>query len=71
MSDIQDYMKYNYKKCETLSTDLPIHFYINTINNRLVFKINGGYKLDLQTSQTMKLFGSANKLINKKTVKIS
>ena len=31
------------------------------INNRLVFKIRGGYKLVLQTPETMKLFGSTKK----------
>ena len=33
----------------------------NRINNRLVFKIRGGYKLVLQTPKTMKLFGSTKK----------
>ena len=33
----------------------------NRINNRLVFKIRGGYKLVLQTPETMKLFGSTKK----------
>ena len=36
----------------------PIYIYINIINNRLVFQIKGGYKLELQTPKTMKLFGS-------------
>ena len=36
----------------------PIHVYINRINNRLVFKIKDGYKLELETPKTMKLFGS-------------
>ena len=31
------------------------------INNRLVFKIRGGYKLVLQTPETMKLFRSTKK----------
>ena len=35
----------------------PINFYINKISNRLV------YKLELQTSETMKLFGSTKTLI--------
>ena len=30
--------------------------YINRIINRLVFKIKGKYKLELQTPETMKLF---------------
>ena len=43
----------------------PIHVYISRINNRLVFKIKDGYRLELQTPKTMKLFGSTQKLINK------
>ena len=39
--------------------------YISRINNRLVFKIKGGYKLELQTPETMTLFGSTKKLIDK------
>ena len=35
------------------------------MNNRLVFKIKDGYKLQLQTPETMKLFGSTKKLIGK------
>ena len=43
----------------------PIHGYINRINNRLVFKRKARYKLELQTPETMKLFGSTKKLIAK------
>ena len=64
-SDIQDYIKYIIKKYEKLKTIPPIHVYINKINIRLVFKIKYGYKLELQTSETMKLFGSIKKLIDK------
>ena len=60
-SDIQDYNKYIMKKRETLPTNPPIHIYINRINNRLVFKIKDIYKLELQTPETMKLFGSTKK----------
>ena len=49
------------KSDETLTAIPPIHVYINKINNRLVFKIKDGYKLELQTSETMKLFGSIKK----------
>ena len=55
--DIQVYIEYIIKKYETLPTN-PIYIYINRINNRLVFKIKDGYKLKLQTPETMKLFGS-------------
>ena len=33
-------------------------------NDRLVFKIKDGYKLELQTPETIKLFGSTKKLID-------
>ena len=48
-------------KKETLTTNLPIHIYINRINNRLAFKIKDKYKLELQTPDTMKLFGSTKR----------
>ena len=62
MSDIQDYVEYIIKKHETLTTIRPIHIYINGTNNRLAVKIKEGYKLELQTPKTMKLFGSIKKL---------
>ena len=54
LSDIQDYIEY-IKKHETLTTIPIIYVYINRINNRLMFKIKDGYKLELQTPETMKL----------------
>ena len=65
VSEIQYYMKYIIKKHETLTKIPPIHIYINRINNRLVFKIKDAYKLELQTPETMKLFGSTKKIIDK------
>ena len=65
VSDIQDYIEFIIKNHETLATVPPIHVYINKINNRLVFTIKDGYKLELQKPETMKLFGSTKKLINK------
>ena len=61
VSDIQDYIEYIIKKHETLTTIPPVHVYINRINNRLVFKIKDGYKLELKTPETMKLLGSTKK----------
>ena len=58
MSHIQDYIEYIIKKHETLTTIPPIHVYINRTNNRLVFKIKEGRKLELQIPETIKLFGS-------------
>ena len=65
VSYIQNYIEYIVKKHETLTTIPPIHVYINKINNRLVFKIKNGYKLELPTPETMKLFGSIKILIDK------
>ena len=69
VSDIQDCIEYIIKKHETLTTSCPIHVYINRINNILVFEIKDGYKVELQTPETMKLFGSTNikKRTNEKT----
>ena len=53
---------YIIKKNEKLTTSRSIHIYINRINNTLVFKIKDGYKLDLQTPKTIKLFGSTKKI---------
>ena len=61
---IQDYFEYIVKKHETLSEDLPIDIYSNKIKNRIVFKINTGYKLELLT-ETMRLLGSTKKLVIK------
>ena len=43
---------------ETWSPFPPIHVYINRTNDRLLFKIKDGYKLELQKPKTMKIFGS-------------
>ena len=66
MSDIQDYIEYIIKNHQTLTTVPPIHVYIYRINNRLMFKIKDGYKLELQISKIMKLFGSTKKTKKKK-----
>ena len=58
VSNIYDYMEYIINKHETLTTIPHPHVYISRINNRLVFKIKGRYKLELKTLETMKLFGS-------------
>ena len=46
---------------ETLTENLPIEIYPNKIKNRIVFKIKTGYKLELLSSETMKLLGSTKK----------
>ena len=49
------------KKHKTLTAISPINVHIN----RFVFKIEDGYKLELPTSETKKLFGSTKKIIHK------
>ena len=63
MSDIQAYIEYIKKKHKILLTNPPIHISINRINNnRLLFKIKDGYKLELQAPETVKLSASTKKL---------
>ena len=48
-------------KHETLTENPPVQIYPNKIKNRIVFKIKTGYKLELLSSETMKLLGSTKK----------
>ena len=48
-----------------LTTIPPIYVCINKNNNRLVFKMKYGYKIELQMTETMKLFGSTKILMGK------
>ena len=47
-----------YVKHETLTTIRFIHVCRKRLNNILVFNIKDKYKLELQTPETTKLFGS-------------
>ena len=64
ISKIQDFIEYIIKKHETISENAPILIYANTINNRIVFKIKSGYKLQLLSKETMKLLGSTKDTID-------
>ena len=64
ISEIQDYFEYIIKKHEAIGENAPILIYANTINNRIVFKIKGGYKLELLSKETMKLLGSTEDTID-------
>ena len=57
-SNIKDYFEYVIKKIETIADNLPVQIYTNKTKNRIVFKINTGYKLELLSPETMKLLGS-------------
>ena len=61
---IQDYIEYIIKNHETIGETAPILIYANTINNRIVFKIKTGYKLELLSKETMKLLGSTKDIID-------
>ena len=61
VSDIQDYFEYILKKHgEKVNKDNKpsAKIYINKIENRITFKINNGYSLELLTKETIKLLGS-------------
>ena len=45
VSNIQDYLEYIIKKHETIVDNPPVLIYVNKIKNRIIFKINSGYKL--------------------------
>ena len=64
ISEIQDYIEYIIKKHETIGENAPILIYANTINNRIVFKIKSGYKLELLSKEIMKLIGSTKDIID-------
>ena len=55
ISDIQDYLEFIIKKHETLTENLPVQIYVKRIKNRIVFKIKMGYKVELLTSEKMRL----------------
>ena len=55
----QNYFEYIIKKHETIASVSPVLIYVNEINNRIVFKIKSGYKLELLSKETMKLLGSS------------
>ena len=64
ISEIQGYIEYIIKKHETIGETVPTLIYANTINNRIVFKIKSGYKLELLSKETMKLLGSTKNIID-------
>ena len=64
ISEIQDYIECIIKKHETIGKNAPTLIYANTINNRIVFKIKTGYKLELLSKETMKLLGITKDIID-------
>ena len=56
---------YHQKKHETLTENAPVQIYANKIQNRIVFEIKTGYKLELLTPEAVKLLGSTKKDVDK------
>ena len=65
IAEIQDYFEFFIKKYETLAENTPAQIYPNKIKNKIVFKVKTGYKLELLSPETMKLFGSTKKMLIK------
>ena len=61
ISDIQDCFEFIIKKHKTLTENPSIQIYPNKIKNRIVFKIETGYKLELLSPETMTLLGNTRK----------
>ena len=58
ISALQNYFEYIIKKYETIADVSSVLIYVNEINNRIVFKIKSGYKLELLSKETMRLLES-------------
>ena len=58
--EIQNYFGFFIKKHKTLAEDTPEQIYPNKIKNKILFKVKTGYKLELLSPETMKLFGSTD-----------
>ena len=65
IEQIQGYFKYIIEKHETVADNPPVQIYVNKIQNRTVFKIKTGYKLELLSEETMQLLRSSKKVIDK------
>ena len=61
IANIQDYFEFIIKKHKTLTENPPVQIYANKIQNRIVFKVKTGHKLELLSSETMKLLGTTSK----------
>ena len=56
---LQNHFEYIIEKHETIAEVFPVLIYVNEINNRIVFKTNTGYKLELLSKEKMRLLGSS------------
>ena len=65
IKDIQDYFEFIMKTYDTLTENPPVQIYPNKIKNKIVFKIKTGCKLELLSPETIKLWGSTKKDVDK------
>ena len=65
ISDIQDYFEYILKTQSENVDNSSIRIYVNKIENRITFKTENGYYLELLTPETMKLLGITESIITK------
>ena len=63
--NFQDYLEYILEKHGEDVDEPSVQIYINTTENRIIFKIKNGYSLELLTPETMKLLGSTKNKITK------
>ena len=61
IADIRDYFQYIIKKHEAIAGNLSVQIFVNKIENRIVFKIKIGYKLEFLSKVIMQLLGSSKK----------
>ena len=69
ISDIQNYFEFIIKKYEALTENQPIQIYPNKIKNRIIFIVKTGYKLELLSTETLKLLGSTKKDVDKDKIR--
>ena len=65
VSNIKDCFEYILKKYGENIDKPSVKIYVNKIENRITFKIESGYSLELLTRETIKLLGSTENKITK------
>ena len=63
--DVQNYFEYIIKKHENLTGNHPVKIYENKIENRITFRIETGYYLQVLTPETIKLLRRTKNNITK------
>ena len=62
---MKDYFEYILKKLVKKTVNPSVKIYVNNIENRITFKFETGYYLQLLTSETLKLLGRTKSKIAK------